>query len=967
MKIKTDRLAAFLLLVASFAFPLGLGQPLDPSAFSLAHQSENTFPSKSESDIPVANGLSQPAEPAALPEGASAGWWTSAQEHIRQSEYQIHWQDQTGLPDLPAAYQAPNRAHNLRTYFTSDGIRVIPRVFENTPSWTWGLTLTSYGTTEHLESVAPAELVVSNNRIEYRREQLTEWYLNDERGLEQGFTVQSPPFSRASSSLVLEFTITGNLSPVLSEDSQAIEFTSPNGVRVLRYADLYANDATGRNLPAYFTANPRQPVIRLFVDTSDAVYPITIDPIATSASWIAESNQEGAEFGISVSTAGDVNGDGYDDVIIGAHSYDRGQPNEGAAFVYYGMAAGLSFVPNWTGESEQDNTYFGHSVNTAGDVNGDGYADVIIGAVYYDNGHLDEGAAFIWYGSISGLGTNGTPGNADWMAESNQSNAWFGIKLGPAGDINNDGYNDVLISALYYDNDQVDEGRIYLYTGSAAGLSLTANWITESNQQDARFGSWVGTAGDVNGDGYADVIIGAYYYDNGQTNEGAAFVWYGSAVGLGPNGTPGNADWTAESNQTESDFGSVATTAGDINGDGYADIVIGASNYSNGQADEGSAFIYYGSASGLGSNGTPNNANWMSEGDQAGAYFGYSVSTAGDVNGDGYADMIIGAREYDSGLTDEGKAFVYHGSTTGLSLIPNWTTESNQAGAWLGAAASTAGDVNGDGYADVIIGAPLYDNGQIDEGRAYLYYGSASGLSAPGGFVYLPFLRSNIGLGIHGVVTLNGRPVAGVSLSLRFYNGTSWSTRAITITNQEGIYSFTNIPALFPGQLYYVRYINPSTFGDGRLGFWATREISFYAARSDVNIGNFDIADITLLNPEPGAVISLPITFQWARRPATPSDSYEFNLFDPYNELPYFYTPPLGYVETYTLGRLPIGFSPGVVYGWALGVYSLDGGYGTSFYYHPVMFSNTGFDLYRFNSTKQLRTPWQLLEEAHRE
>jgi hypothetical protein len=102
------------------------------------------------------------------------------------------------------------------------------------------------------------------------------------------------------------------------------------------------------------------------------------------------------------------------------------------------------------------------------------------------------------------------------------------------------------------------------------------------------------------------------------------------------------------------------------------------------------------------------------------AEFGYAVGTAGDVNGDGYADVIVGAAQFNNGLHAEGRAFVYHGAGSGLSLTPNWTAESNQASALFGYAVGTAGDVNGDGFADVIVGAPYFDNGQSDEGRAFI-------------------------------------------------------------------------------------------------------------------------------------------------------------------------------------------------------------------------------------------------------
>jgi hypothetical protein len=117
-------------------------------------------------------------------------------------------------------------------------------------------------------------------------------------------------------------------------------------------------------------------------------------------------------------------------------------------------------------------------------------------------------------------------------------------------------------------------------------------------------------------------------------------------------------------------------------------------------------------------------SDWTVESNQADAYFGESVSTAGDVNGDGFADVIVGALYYDNDETNEGRAFVYHGSASGLSEVESWTAESNQINAYFGESVSTAGDVNGDGYADVIVGSSAYNNGESGEGRAFVYYGN---------------------------------------------------------------------------------------------------------------------------------------------------------------------------------------------------------------------------------------------------
>src|SRR5206468_1844262 len=120
-----------------------------------------------------------------------------------------------------------------------------------------------------------------------------------------------------------------------------------------------------------------------------------------------------------------------------------------------------------------------------------------------------------------------------------------------------------------------------------------------------------------------------------------------------------------------------------------------------------------GSASGLATSPA-----WTAESNQANAQFGSAVATAGDVNGDGYADVIVGASLFDNGETYEGRAFVYLGSASGLVTSPVWTAESDQAGALFGSSVATAGDVNGDGFSDVIVGASSYDNGQTNEGRA---------------------------------------------------------------------------------------------------------------------------------------------------------------------------------------------------------------------------------------------------------
>ena len=348
----------------------------------------------------------------------------------------------------------------------------------------------------------------------------------------------------------------------------------------------------------------------------------------------------------------------------------------------------------------------------AGDVNGDGFADVIVGAPYYDNGQVDEGAAFVYFGGAGAFNTS-----ADAQLEANQADAYLGYSVAGAGDVNGDGFADVIVGAPRYGNGQPVEGAALVYFGGAGAFNTSADAQLESNQAGASLGNSVAGAGDVNGDGFADVIVGAPYYDNGQAYEGAAFVYFGGAGAFNT-----TADALLESNQADAWLGTSVAGAGDVNGDGFADVIVGAPRYDNGQTDEGAALVYFGGA------GTFNtSADAQLESNQAGASLGYSVAGAGDVNGDGFADVIVGAPSYDNGQAYEGAAFVYFGGAGAFNTTADALLESNQANASLGWSVAGAGDVNGDGFADVIVGARFYDNGQTNEGAAFVYFGTARG------------------------------------------------------------------------------------------------------------------------------------------------------------------------------------------------------------------------------------------------
>jgi hypothetical protein len=428
-----------------------------------------------------------------------------------------------------------------------------------------------------------------------------------------------------------------------------------------------------------------------------------------------EVNLEGARLGYPVATAGDVNGDGYSDILAGATTLPVPLPYTGAVYLFMGAPGGIATTAAWRTETDQASAGLELTVASAGDVDGDGFSDVLVGAPSFDVGGADAGRVMAFRGGASGL-----PAAPSWTIDGDQPGARLGASVARAGDVDGDGYSDVVVGAPGRDGGLADEGRVLAYLGSPTGLTLVPAWTADGGQAGAAFGEAVASAGDVNGDGFADVVAGAPLMDGGVADEGAARLYLGSPIGLAT--TPA---WTAASGQAGARFGASLAGAGDVDRDGYADIVIGAEGYSNGEAGEGAAFVYRGGPFGI-SLAPP----WMAEGGQAGAAFGSSVAFAGDIDRDGYSDLAVAAPSHDAGQLDEGRVVVFRGSSSGLEAAPSWSAESNQAGAQLGSSLASAGDVDGDGYSDLLAGASGYDAGQRNEGRAFVWLGSGSGLAA---------------------------------------------------------------------------------------------------------------------------------------------------------------------------------------------------------------------------------------------
>jgi hypothetical protein len=411
---------------------------------------------------------------------------------------------------------------------------------------------------------------------------------------------------------------------------------------------------------------------------------------------------------------------------------------------------------NWTrnaathleGDSTGDSA--GRAVSGAGDVNGDGIEDLLVSA-YKVGIFAPPGTVYLIYGTQWSPPKSLNLANADVIITGTQNGSRTGFSLGAAGDVDNDGFDDFLIGADGYDLNgaNADSGRVYLVYGKAnlpatlnlGSLSGSAATIFASPNGGDLFGSSVAGVGDVNGDGTPDILVGSSGADTGSLiQSGQAVLIYGSdAFGSLVNIsslTESEGAFLNGAGAAEHAGRSVAS-AGDFNNDGFADIIVGADDADANGPESGRAYVVYGDPSlpeiiALGSLGS---AGLTIDGPGAGDNLGASVSGGGDVNGDGFDDVVVGCHQFDDTGSNEGLATIIYGGSSmpttldagnlgaaGVTLTG--VDGSDEAGFTVAMSRTLSGDVNGDGFADVLISARQADPNGGQSGEVYLLHGN---------------------------------------------------------------------------------------------------------------------------------------------------------------------------------------------------------------------------------------------------
>ena len=425
--------------------------------------------------------------------------------------------------------------------------------------------------------------------------------------------------------------------------------------------------------------------------------------------------------GASLRFVGDLDGDGADDFVVGAPTADVTRTDEGRLYVVKGgleRAGSLGdLVTVWEGEASWDHA--GCAVAAVGDLNGDGLTELLIGASGDDTRGLNAGAAYVVDGAATGIASLAEA--SAWLLGPNRS-TYAGSAVSGAGDFDGDGINDIVVGGYGDDHIARDAGAAWLVSGSVTGISVLADGllVIEGSGYSERLGASLASVGDANGDGIDDLLLGAYGR-SGST--GAAFLVYGGISGVL---SSKDADLVLSGEAKSDRAGVVVATAGDVDGDGLQDLLIGASLESSVAPEAGAAYLILGGATGARSLAE---ADLKITGVVAGDHAGEALSTAGDADHDGKPDLLIGAPGESEIESEAGAAYlVLSGQTGSLSLADAYARFTGEAAQdRAGQAVAGGGDLDGDGNDDLLVGAATDAPIGTDAGTVYLLMGAATG------------------------------------------------------------------------------------------------------------------------------------------------------------------------------------------------------------------------------------------------